>query len=69
MPASLDAFQSAALSLYERIDLGPSQLYRLVGVGLSNFQADNAAGLFGPEAADPAEVLHAPNALPSTLTT
>ncbi|WP_158792157.1 DNA polymerase IV [Granulicella sp. L60] len=32
-----------ALSLRSRIDLGPRQLYRLVGVGLSNFLLDEAA--------------------------
>jgi hypothetical protein len=29
-----------ALSLRERLDLGPQQFYRLVGVGLSHFQID-----------------------------
>jgi DNA polymerase-4 len=35
-----------ALALRERVELGPEQLYRLVGVGLSNFQLDVAAPLF-----------------------
>ena len=29
-----------ALSLRDRVELDPSQLFRLVGVGLSNFQSD-----------------------------
>ena len=29
-----------ALSLRERVELGPEQLFRLVGVGLSNFQVE-----------------------------
>ncbi len=39
-PTSLEEFASIALSLCERVDLGPSQLFRLVGVGLSNFQLE-----------------------------
>jgi DNA polymerase IV len=37
-PASCDALIAIALSLRERIDLGPTRLFRLVGVGLSNFR-------------------------------
>jgi hypothetical protein len=33
-----DAFPAIALSLRDRIDLGPTQRFRLVGVGLSNFR-------------------------------
>jgi DNA polymerase-4 len=40
MPASLEEFANVAVSLAERVDLGPAQLFRLVGVGLSNFQVD-----------------------------
>jgi DNA polymerase-4 len=40
MPGSLEEFIVAALSLRERVELGPDQLFRLVGVGLSNFQVD-----------------------------
>jgi DNA polymerase-4 len=40
MPTSLEEFSNIALSLRERVDLGPGQLFRLVGVGLSNFQVD-----------------------------
>jgi DNA polymerase IV len=48
MPASLEEFTSVALSLCERVELGPSQLFRLVGVGLSNFQlgAESNSPLF-----------------------
>jgi DNA polymerase-4 len=37
-PASCDELIAIALSLRERIDLGPARLFRLVGVGLSNFR-------------------------------
>jgi DNA polymerase IV len=37
-PASCEELISIALSLRERIDLGPAKLFRLVGVGLSNFR-------------------------------
>jgi DNA polymerase IV len=40
MPASLEEFTNVALSLCERVELGPGQLFRLVGIGLSNFQVD-----------------------------
>jgi DNA polymerase-4 len=40
MPASLDDFTGIALSLRGRVEFGPAQLFRLVGVGLSNFQVD-----------------------------
>ncbi len=40
LPSTCDEFTAIALSLCERVELGPQQLYRLVGVGLSNFQAD-----------------------------
>jgi DNA polymerase-4 len=36
-PATCDDLTSIALSLRDRVNLGPKQLYRLVGVGLSNF--------------------------------
>jgi DNA polymerase-4 len=42
MPQSLEEFTNVALALCDRVDLGSSQLFRLVGVGLSNFQADAA---------------------------
>lgn len=37
-PASLDELTSIALALRERVHLGAQQRFRLVGVGLSNFQ-------------------------------
>jgi DNA polymerase-4 len=40
MPTSIEEFTDVALSLRERVELGPSQLFRLIGVGLSNFQVD-----------------------------
>jgi DNA polymerase IV len=40
MPVSLEEFTSMALSLCERVELGSGQLFRLVGVGLSNFQVE-----------------------------
>ncbi len=36
-PASCEELTNIALSLLERVDLGPQQRFRLVGVGLSNF--------------------------------
>jgi DNA polymerase IV len=54
--SSYDEFATTALTLCRRIDLGPQQLYRLVGVGLSNFQSDIEidsplfSGEDGPEA-------------------
>jgi DNA polymerase-4 len=37
---SCEELADTALALCHRVDLGPDQLYRLVGVGLSNFQLD-----------------------------
>jgi len=37
-PSSCEELIEIALSLRERVDLSPEQLYRLVGVGLSNFR-------------------------------
>jgi len=47
-PASCEELASIALALRERIQLQPAQLFRLVGVGLSNFQTadDPASPLF-----------------------
>lgn len=45
-PASCEELTAIALSLRERVDLGPDQLFRLVGVGLSNFRdADETPSL------------------------
>jgi DNA polymerase-4 len=43
-----------ALGLCRRVDLSPTQLYRLVGVGLSNFQNEGEviSPLFGDVAED-----------------
>ena len=37
-PSSCQELTEIALKLRERVDLGPQQRYRLVGVGLSNFE-------------------------------
>jgi len=42
MPASMEEFADMAVSLCDRVELGPAQLFRLVGVGLSNFQMEPA---------------------------
>jgi DNA polymerase-4 len=36
-PSSSEELAGIALKLRDRVDLGPKQRYRLVGVGLSNF--------------------------------
>lgn len=38
--SSCEELATIALTLCRRVDLGPRQLFRLVGVGLSNFQSD-----------------------------
>jgi DNA polymerase-4 len=50
-PSSCDEFTGIALALRERVEMGPKQLFRLVGVGLSNFQTadDSASPLFVEE--------------------
>ena len=40
MPASMEEFADMAVSLCERVELGPAQFFRLAGVGLSNFQIE-----------------------------
>ena len=37
-PSSCEELTDVALKLRERVDLGPQQRYRLVGLGLRNFQ-------------------------------
>jgi DNA polymerase IV len=37
-PSSCDELTNIALSLRDRVDLGPQQRFRLIGVGLSNFR-------------------------------
>jgi DNA polymerase-4 len=41
-PSSCDELTGIVLALRERVEMGPKQLFRLVGVGLSNFQAAEA---------------------------
>jgi len=43
-PTSCDELTAIALSLCDRVDLGPQQRYRLVGVGLSNFRDTHDPG-------------------------
>jgi DNA polymerase-4 len=38
-PASCEELTEIALALRSRVNLNPRQLFRLVGVGLSNFEA------------------------------
>ena len=42
-PSSCDEVMAIALGLRERVDLGPQQRYRLVGIGLSNFREPEVA--------------------------
>jgi DNA polymerase-4 len=46
MPGSAEGLAAVALSLFDRVELGASQLFRLVGVGLSNFQNSEEPPLF-----------------------
>jgi DNA polymerase-4 len=55
-PTSCDELTSIVLALRERVELGPKQLFRLVGVGLSNFQIDVESPLFENEATAGAEL-------------
>jgi DNA polymerase-4 len=41
-PASCEELAQIALALRDRVDAAPDQLFRLVGVGLSNFQTSPA---------------------------
>lgn len=45
-PSSCNELTTIALALRERVELGPQQLFRLVGVGLSNFQLDSESPFF-----------------------
>ena len=42
-PSSCEELANMVLALRERVEFGPQQLYRLVGVGLSNFQIEEEA--------------------------
>ena len=52
-PSSYEELANTALSLRERVELGPTQLFRLVGVGLSNFQMEQEEEVPLFEAAKP----------------
>jgi len=52
MPTSAAELAAVALSLFDRIELGPSQLFRLAGVGLSNFQLEPELPLLSTRLAD-----------------
>lgn len=43
-PCSSEELTAIALTLREKVDLSPKQLFRLVGVGLSNFEEPKTAG-------------------------
>jgi DNA polymerase IV len=62
-PDSLEKFTEIALSLRERVELSLGQLFRLVGVGLSNFQVDAeiASPLFQTSAIEEIAAISAPN--------
>src|SRR5580658_10275552 len=48
-PDSCEELVAIALSLRERVDLGPQRLYRLVGVGVSNFREPQAKPVAGAQ--------------------
>jgi DNA polymerase-4 len=50
-PSSCEELTNIALSLRERVDLGPQQRFRLVGVGLSNFREPDEKGDAPPQPA------------------
>ena len=52
MPRNAGELGEIAVSLIDRVDLGASQLFRLAGVGLSNFQVEAEPSLFGIATAD-----------------
>jgi DNA polymerase IV len=56
-PSSCDQLTTIALALRERVDLEPTQLFRLVGVGLSNFQLNIESPLFENEEVTASAVL------------
>jgi DNA polymerase IV len=58
-PSSYEELAGIALSLRARVELGPAQLFRLVGVGLSNFQIDVEAPALLFDAAQPADEIDA----------
>lgn len=46
---SCEVLVETALRLCERVNMGPTQLFRLAGVGLSNFRAEERTGFAEPE--------------------
>jgi DNA polymerase-4 len=44
-PSSCEELTEISLRLCDRVGLEPQQLYRLVGIGLSNFQTDEEVSL------------------------
>ncbi|SEF60597.1 DNA polymerase-4 [Bryocella elongata] len=46
MPGSSEELANAAITMFERVPLGDNQLYRLIGIGLANFQTDDEPPLF-----------------------
>lgn len=52
MPASADDLANAAISMFDRVGLAETQLYRLVGIGLSNFASDEELPLFATTGSD-----------------
>jgi DNA polymerase-4 len=47
-PSSCEELTEIILKLRERVDLGPQQRYRLVGIGLSNFRDEKEVGVQRP---------------------
>ena len=41
-----ESLADLAIGMFDRVGLEPTQLYRLVGIGLSNFQSDEEPPLF-----------------------
>ena len=62
--ASSEDLTEIALGLCQRIDLGPQQLYRLVGVGLSNFLLDEVDAGDGAATTEKHETEGATSSLP-----
>ena len=46
MPTSAEALADVAVTMFDRVGLPPTQLFRLAGLGLSNFQSDVETPLF-----------------------
>jgi DNA polymerase IV len=55
-PSSCDELIAIALSLRNRVQTGSEQLFRLVGVGLSNFRDPYESGKFAPETPEQPEL-------------